>query len=134
MSEKRREQLQELPLELRAYINQQVSTLAPFCLPDSGVTVVVEKEIGEDENTEFLVTISLSGEGAEVYATGRADHIIDATKAATQTLVDHLQKVQRQMIIELEEKKKQKQKAKTIEDDDDEGGSSDEGGGQAVCH
>ena len=100
MSEKVREQLLELPLELRAYINQQVSEFAPYCLPDSGVSVVVERET-DDDKEEYYVTISLSGAGAEVHATAHADDIYDATKNAAQTLLEHLQTVQREMITEM---------------------------------
>ncbi len=121
MGVKHKEQLQELSVELRAYINQLVSSLAPFCSGDSGVSVVIEKETDEEDKTqEFLVTVQLSGEGAEVYSTGRADSIIEATKTATETLANHLYNVQNRMISEESEE---------AEDD-----SGDDSGGMAVCH
>lgn len=119
MGAKQKKPLLELPVELRAYINQQISSLAPFCLPDSGVAVLVEEEI-EDFKEIFTVTISLSGGDAEVYATGRADNIIDATKSATGTLVDHLTRVQRQMMSEMEEKDR------STSGDEDSGPTSEE--------
>ncbi|MCB0392690.1 MAG: hypothetical protein KDD58_15475 [Bdellovibrionales bacterium] len=133
MKNKKVQQLHELPLELRAYINQQISSLAPFCLPDSRAAVLVLKEINDDnDKEEFTVTISLSGGDTEVKSTSRADNIIDATKRACQTLLEHLNKVHREMLDEMEER--QRLAADEDADLDDDSNDGSDSGGMAVCH
>ncbi len=102
MSQYSREPLQELPKELRAYINQQILEFEPFCLPDSGINVLIEKELRDNDKEEFFVTIEITGDGVRVKSTGNSDDIFAATKAAKETLLDHLYSVQSEMFDEMD--------------------------------
>ncbi|MCB0356806.1 MAG: hypothetical protein KDD40_07345 [Bdellovibrionales bacterium] len=136
-AKKHTQPLHELPLELRAYINQQVSTLAPFCLPDSRAAVEVLKEIDENDNENFIVSIILTGEGTQVKSTSSADNIVDATKNACQTLFDHLNRIHREMLEEMEEKDrkfKPLEENPAAEDRDEDDSDDSNSGGKAVCH
>lgn len=125
MSDRRRQQLHELPLELRAYINQQVSTLAPFCLPDSRAAVTVFKEVDDNDLEEYIVTISLINDGTEVKSTSSSDNIFEATRNASATLLEHLQHIHSEMV-----------EASEASDKGENGGEGEGegGGGKAVCH
>lgn len=107
MENKRREPLVEVSIETKAFINQQIAKLAPYCLPDSGVSVSIEREFVEDvqsSNEVFYVTVTMTGEGTEVESTGKAGNIIEASQSAIHNLIEHFQGVQLQMQAEQEEK------------------------------
>ncbi|MCB9024847.1 MAG: HPF/RaiA family ribosome-associated protein [Bdellovibrionaceae bacterium] len=136
MNERRRQQLHELPLELRAYINQQVSTLTPFCLPDSRAAVTVIKEVDKNGQEEFVVTVSLCSEGTEVKSTSSSDNMYEATRRACETLLEHLNRIHSEIVDEMETKEQVQQSANSNEEvtDDDSNDGEDSGGGKAVCH
>lgn len=133
MGERRRQQLHELPLELRAYINQQVSTLTPFCLPDSRAAVTVIKELDKNGREEFIVTVSLYSEGTEVKSTSSSDNMYEATRRACENLLEHLNRIHSEIVDEMEIKDKAAS-SKSEVGDEDNNDDEDSGGGKAVCH
>lgn len=83
--------------ELKAHIFQLISELEPYLLPGSHVAVFVNSKAIK-EGLQFLVTLSLTTDGARIEAKGISENVYDAATEAKNALMRKFDSIQEAVV------------------------------------
>ena len=79
--------------ELKAHIFQLISEIEAYLLPGSHVAVFVNSKVTGD-GLQFLVTLSLTSDGARIEAKGVSENVYDAATEAKEALLRKFESIQ----------------------------------------
>ncbi len=79
--------------ELKAHIFQLISEIEPYLLPGSHVAVLVNSKTSR-EGMNFMITLSLTSDGARIEAKGISENAYDAATEAKNALLRKFDSIQ----------------------------------------